>query len=278
MARRKNAPESVRLKHDLSERLRELRTEFFGERGGPDMARTLGILVRTWYNYESGVTVPAEIILQVVELTSVEPVWLLRGEGPKFRPTTPPAGDGLQNSSVASLLRTALERLEQREKDGKADAGQAFTVATPIVAHLERWEPGQDASNLLFVGDGKLDGGRAITPNDGPRYLAARKEWLAAHHELRHLRVGDDSMAPIVAEGAHVTYAAAEPASLALHDKLVVTWVEARPVVRWFQHCGRFALLRAENLAVSPSSTLVELEGGDADQQFHRVEWICTPH
>ena len=99
MARRKNAPESIRLKHSLSERLRELRTEFFGERGGPDMARTLGILVRTWYNYESGVTVPAEIILQVVELTSVEPVWLLRGEGPKFRPATPAtaAGEGLQN-------------------------------------------------------------------------------------------------------------------------------------------------------------------------------------
>ena len=280
MARRKNAPESIRLKHNLSERLRELRTEFFGERGGPDMARTLGILVRTWYNYESGVTVPAEIILQVVELTSVEPVWLLRGEGPKFRPTMPPppSNDDLQNSSVASLLRTALERLEQREKNGKTDANQAFTVASPIVAHLEEWEPGQDGSNLVFVGDGKVASGRAITPNDGPRYLAARKEWVAARQELRHLRVADESMAPIVAEGAHVTYAEAELASVALHDKLVVTWVDARPVVRWFQHCGRFALLRAENVVLSPSSTLVELEGEDADQQFHRVEWICTPH
>ena len=119
MARRKNAPESIRLKHSLSERLRELRTEFFGERGGPDMARTLGILVRTWYNYESGVTVPAEIILQVVELTSVEPVWLLRGEGPKFRPTTSAmtSGDGLQSSTVAGLLRAALDRLEQKEQE-----------------------------------------------------------------------------------------------------------------------------------------------------------------
>ena len=244
------------------------------------MARTLGILVRTWYNYESGVTVPAEIILQVVELTSVEPVWLLRGEGPKFRPTSPPpgAGDGLQTSSVASLLRTALERLEQREKNGRDESDQAFTLASPIVARLEHWEPGQDASNLVFVGEGKAVSGRAITPQDGPRYLAARKEWLSARQELRHLRVGDESMAPIVAKGAHVTYAEAELASVALHDKLVVTWVDARPVVRWFQHCGRFALLRAENSAASPSSTLVELDGGDADQQFHRVEWICTPH
>lgn len=278
MARRKNAPESIRLKHSLSERLRELRTEFFGERGGPDMARTLGILVRTWYNYESGVTVPAEIILQVVELTSVEPVWLLRGEGPKFRPTATPThhGEGLQSSSVASLLRTALERLEEKEKFNQAEADQSFTVASPIVAQLEEWEPGQDGSNLVFVGDGKPAGDQTVTPNDGHRYLAARKEWLAARQDLRHLRIGDESMAPIVAEGAHVTYAEAESASVGLHDKLVVAWVDARPVVRWFQHCGRFALLRAENLAVVPTSTLVEL--GDDDQQFHRVLWICTPH
>ena len=51
----------------------------------PTWPGTLGIPVRTWYNYENGVTVPAEIILRIVELTAVEPVWLLRGEGPKFR-------------------------------------------------------------------------------------------------------------------------------------------------------------------------------------------------
>src|SRR5947209_1835474 len=123
MARRKNAPESVKIKQGLSDRLRILRTEFYGERGGPDLARTLGIPVRTWYNYENGVTVPAEIILRIVELTSVEPIWLLRGEGPKLRPKSPgshrqdPSPQGLADSSVATLLRTALERLERRERD-----------------------------------------------------------------------------------------------------------------------------------------------------------------
>ena len=184
----------------------------------------------------------------------------------------------MQTSSVASLLRTALERLEERERHGKADFDHSFAVASPIVAQLEEWEPGTDGSNLLFVGDGQVADERAITPKDGHHYMAARKEWLAARKDLRHLRVGDESMAPIVAEGAHVTYAEAELASTALHDKLVVTWVDARPVVRWFQHCGRFALLRAENIAVVPSSTLVELEGDDAGQEFHRVLWICTPH
>ncbi|HEU5118402.1 MAG TPA: hypothetical protein VFT74_17450, partial [Isosphaeraceae bacterium] len=85
MARRKNLPESVRVKCRLSERLHEIRTELYGERGGSEMARQLGLPVRTWYNYETGVTVPAEVLLRFVELTSVEPLWLLHGRGPKYR-------------------------------------------------------------------------------------------------------------------------------------------------------------------------------------------------
>ncbi len=85
MARRKTLPESVRAKLALAERLAGLRSELFGERGGPEMARRLGIPVRTWYNYEAGVTVPAEVILKIIELTAIEPSWLLHGKGPKFR-------------------------------------------------------------------------------------------------------------------------------------------------------------------------------------------------
>ena len=54
MARRKTLPESVRAKLALAERLGILRSELFGDRGGPEMARRLGIPVRTWYNYEAG--------------------------------------------------------------------------------------------------------------------------------------------------------------------------------------------------------------------------------
>ena len=66
MARRKTLPESVRTKYSLAERLSALRAELYGERGGPELARQLGLPVRTWYNYESGVTVPAEVILRIV--------------------------------------------------------------------------------------------------------------------------------------------------------------------------------------------------------------------
>src|SRR3984957_6399642 len=122
MARRKNLPESVRAKVALAERLAALRLWLFGDRGGPEMARRLGIPVRTWYNYEGGVTVPAEVILKIIELTSVEPAWLLRGEGPRLRPTRaeraePPA------VTVGSLLRTALQLLENEEPTSRDREG-----------------------------------------------------------------------------------------------------------------------------------------------------------
>ena len=49
MARRKNPQGLVRARLDLAARLVALRSELFGERGGPEMARRLGIPVRTWY-------------------------------------------------------------------------------------------------------------------------------------------------------------------------------------------------------------------------------------
>jgi Peptidase S24-like len=277
MARRKNAPESIRVKHGLSERLRLLRTEFYGERGGPDLARTLGIPVRTWYNYENGVTVPAEIILRIVELTSVEPVWLLRGEGSKFRATpansasSRPNGsnEGLAGSSVTALLRVALERLEENER-----SAIDFSLGAPI---LTLRDDGESRELVTINGDGLPHGHHAPSP-DGLRHDMTSVDWSETRRADRNLRVTDDSMAPIVAEGAHVTYADPEPVSETFHDKLVVAVIEGKPIVRWFQHCGRFALLRAENPAATPPSILVELDREQDAGIFHRVLWISTPH
>ena len=121
MARRKTLPESLRAKLALAERLSSLRLELFGDRGGPEMARRLEIPVRTWYNYEGGVTVPAEVVLRIIELTSVEPVWLLHGKGPKFRQQPRVDQHDVSNkpaTAVGALLRTALQLLES---DGSAD-------------------------------------------------------------------------------------------------------------------------------------------------------------
>jgi len=69
MARQKNDPEIVNRKKDLAERIKQLRIRRFGERGGPELARRLGLPVRTWYNYENGVTIPAEILLDFLTET-----------------------------------------------------------------------------------------------------------------------------------------------------------------------------------------------------------------
>jgi hypothetical protein len=278
MARRKNAPESVRIKHGLSDRLRSLRTEFYGDRGGPDLARTLGIPVRTWYNYENGVTVPAEIILRVVELTSVEPVWLLRGDGPKLRnPSGPNSSEanqprtteGLANSPITTLLRVALERLEQNERAHDHQAGPS------IIPRREKDGGERDSGS----------GGEASGPDDRPPASGeagseedVRGGWLEGRRAFGNLKVADDSMSPIVAEGANVSYAGPEPVSEDLNDKLVVAWVDGAAVVRWFKHCGRFALLRAENPSAAPPSILVELDRPEGPSDFHRVLWISTPH
>jgi hypothetical protein len=65
-------------------RVRDVRAEFYGENGGPILAEALGLPFGTWRNYESGVTMPADVLLRFVELTGANPHWLLTGEGDRF--------------------------------------------------------------------------------------------------------------------------------------------------------------------------------------------------
>jgi hypothetical protein len=274
MARRKTLPESVRAKYSLAERLSVLRAELFGERGGPELARRLGLPVRTWYNYEGGVTVPAEVVLKIIELTSVEPHWLLHGIGPKYRdPSRDRAEPGVgSTSSVGALLRTAIQILE---KDEKARHGAQATLKSEAGPIDEERGTAPENVVLIAVGDSPRE---ALTRTTGPHYLAARREWLDAERDCRCIRVSGEAMSPIVADGAYVAFSKAEDDPLHLDGKLVVAWVEGQPIVRWFQHCGRYALLRAENPATEPTQLLIDLEGRHADRRFRKVLWINTPH
>ncbi|WP_240911490.1 ester cyclase [Paludisphaera soli] len=109
-------PEVVRRRSELAGRIREIRAEVLGESGGPEMARRLGLPARTWYNYETGVTVPAEVLLGFLEETGVEPHWLFSGEGPRYRRTPEAAGP-----SPIELLRIGLEKLESEDRDAERD-------------------------------------------------------------------------------------------------------------------------------------------------------------
>ena len=78
------------------------------------MARRLGLPLRTWYSYEEGTSIPAEVVLSIIELTSVEPRWLLYGTAPRYRPKRAEKGDKRSpiKLEVCALLKTALELLE----------------------------------------------------------------------------------------------------------------------------------------------------------------------
>jgi hypothetical protein len=109
MPRAKTPTASIVTKQSLAQRLVALRTELFGPRGGPEMARRIGIPIRSWYNYELGITVAGEVMLRIIELTNAEPRWLLHGAGPRYRLDNADAPD---EESVAGLVREAIRILE----------------------------------------------------------------------------------------------------------------------------------------------------------------------
>jgi len=242
------------------------------------MARRLGIPVRTWYNYEGGVTVPAEVILKIIELTSVEAVWLLHGEGPKFRHGRTDRRDlaHAPTTTIGALLRTALELLERDESASAKrgddpdddDHGENSVVLNDPIA-LPR-----HGGNSVGGEDGRV----APADKSSTALGESRREWQAAQRDNRCIKVSGDAMAPVVADGASIAFARDEEDVRQLDGKMVVTWLENQAVVRWFQHCGRFALLRAENPAAVPQQLLVDLEDGRQRPQFRRVLWINTPH
>ncbi len=85
-------------------------------------------------------------------------------------------------------------------------------------------------------------------------------------------------MSPIVGDGAYVAFGKSEEDSASLDGKMIIAWIDGQTVLRWFEYCGRYAVLRAENPATNPATILIDLEDRDRDVRFRRVLWINTPH
>jgi hypothetical protein len=68
----------------LARRFVEVRHDLYGDHGGPLLAKAMNLPPRTWANYEAGVVMPAHILLRFLELTGVDPHWLLTGEGERY--------------------------------------------------------------------------------------------------------------------------------------------------------------------------------------------------
>ena len=225
-------------------------------------------------------TVPAEIVLRLIELTNVEATWLLHGSEPKFRGDRRASADGINSSttlegsaSVVSLLRSALHRLERGEIPLRESIRPGRTVST---YSLDRIGKGEDTNLVLVCVDESVP--EPLDAEPGPRYIAARRDWQIADLNHHCLLVLDDSMSPLITQGAYVAYSDQEENFELLDGKLVVAWLLGEaPVVRWFQAAGRYALLRAENPKSGPSTRLIDLNESHSTIRFRVVSWISTP-
>ena len=68
----------------LARRVSEIRWDLYGELGAPQLAADLDLPTRTWLNYESGVVIPAVVILRFIAVTGANPGWLLTGKGDPY--------------------------------------------------------------------------------------------------------------------------------------------------------------------------------------------------
>jgi hypothetical protein len=245
MARRKNQPDVVRVKNDLADRLRLIRVELCGERGGSEMARQLGVPVRTWYNYENGVTVPAEVILNFIVLMGVEPVWLMTGEGPKWKT----ASSNLEVRPPVAVEVSGIETLA------------VVPSQTPAASHF----PGPETQPSMPVVEPKRSRGRvACSQLDMPGMRLAIQE-------NRTVSMNGDCMAPRIRDKTVVAYSAVSEPIEDLEDSLVVAWLGGTLVVRWFERVNGTGYLRAENEQLMPPVNLSELERYGQPMKLRRV-------
>jgi hypothetical protein len=76
----------------IARRIRQIREELYGENGIEVIAKTLDVPVRTWLNFEQGVMMPADILLEFLVVAGLDPNWLLTGEGERLIGADQPRG------------------------------------------------------------------------------------------------------------------------------------------------------------------------------------------
>jgi len=176
VARMKTLPTVLRTKQLLAERITTLRVEMFGSRGGPELARRLGIPTRTWYNYEGGITVPGEIILKIIEATSVEPMWLLHGKGPKFANLRRDSDEIMSSDGMQTTIAVASNG------DREVLAPSKIAISALLKAALRLLDadlPAKSAHDEPFMRPAPLGAVTAAVDHE-PRF----QEWIAANTDL----------------------------------------------------------------------------------------------
>ncbi len=230
MARKKTSKIRVNVKASISRRLRDVRQELFGEHGGPELARRLNLPARTWYNYETGVTVPAEVLLAFIDQTGANPVWLLSGEGDRYRREA--SAEALSELSPIQLIRRGLEKLEQQPSE----------VLMMSAENL----PGDSTSEFVAVGLISLDDllTAHATTERAEGHILAYREWLPHPKETVAVRLEDDAMYPILPTGSVVAVDRSLTDPERLQGKMVAAAPNGVAIIRWLDLSGRHLIFR----------------------------------
>lgn len=149
MPRQKNEPDVVSRKMDLAQRLKQIRLEIFGHRGGPELARRLNLPTRTWYNYEKGVTIPGEILLDFLLLTQVPLENLLTGIEEKPEQQKRVSLPGALKIEPTESVESDSYQVEPLRKAESAAATVQMVVQTTDGSMLPSLPPG----TLIGLGD-----------------------------------------------------------------------------------------------------------------------------
>jgi hypothetical protein len=253
VARKKTSKVRVNVKASLSRRLREVRQEIFGDHGGPELARRLGLPARTWYNYETGVTVPAEVLLGFIEQTGANPIWLLTGEGPRYRRSTDERM--LSQLSPVELIRRGLEELER-------------SPSSTTVIGAENL-PSDQASSFVAVALYPLSEIASHVPDraSAEGYVLAYRQWLPNPAETIATRLNDGAMHPILPAGSIVAVDRSVTDPRRLHGQIVAARPGGVPMIRWLELSGRHVILRP-NQTSGREFPLIPVDFDEADSEL----------
>ncbi len=259
MARKKTSKVRVNVKASISRRLREVRQELFGEHGGPELARKLGLPARTWYNYETGVTVPAEVLLSFIDQTGANPFWLLSGEGDRYRREADVSV--LSDLSPIQLIRRGLEKLEQQPSE--------VLVVSP--ENL----PSDSKSDFVAVSLIALDvlDHRPIESSSVLGHILAYRDWLPHPSETVAVRLHDDSMFPILPTGSVVAVDRSITDPQKLQGKMVAATLDGVPMIRWLEITGRHMIFRPNQPTRENPLIPLEFDEASASPILGQVVW-----
>jgi SOS-response transcriptional repressor LexA len=236
LARKRNSNSKSNVKAQISVRLRQIRLELFGEHGGPELARRLDLPARTWYNYETGVTVPAEVMLNFIDQTGIYPAWLLTGEGEVFRDAPPTK----IRSDLAPLqmIHQALELLELESK--------AREQNDKLLNHSVKIEHHNDFISLPLIGMDEVPGYESTPMAQRDQFLVYSK-WVPCPTNSVCLRVNSHAMSTLIPNQSVVVVDLNQTNPLTLNGKVVVGLDQKnQAIIRRLEHSGDHVILRAE--------------------------------